>query len=257
MNYERIYSEFIADRIAKQPSKPDYFEKHHILPRCKGGTDGEENIICLTPEDHFFAHLLLAKSHGGKLWAPIAFMVGGSRKDYKPTHSRIAHGWASRAIAKSLSGSLAYQFDWKIYDLVHKDGLQWSGKQSEMPEGIGLTKSLANMLIKGRVSSAMGWYVSGTEPKSRAGIFHPMYKDEKHHFRHVDGREFFGTQYEFRESFGVGKAVACKLVRKIAKVWNGWYLNGTMLPTTGRGAKWAAIDIANKMRAEATSTQVA
>lgn len=83
MNYARIYSEFIADRLTKQPVKPDYFEKHHILPRSLGGGDEPENIVCLTMEDHIHAHILLAKIHGGRLWAALFFMakktVGRSR----------------------------------------------------------------------------------------------------------------------------------------------------------------------------------
>lgn len=81
MNYARIYAAFIDDRKAKQPQAPDYFEKHHIKPRCLGGGDEPENIIRLTPEDHFFAHLLLAKAHGGHLWYALQamLMTGGGR----------------------------------------------------------------------------------------------------------------------------------------------------------------------------------
>jgi hypothetical protein len=83
MDYKRIYDSFIADRLNKQPSKPVYFERHHILPKCLGGSDVEENMIRLSPEDHFFAHLLLAKIHGGKLWHALVAMtilVGGRKK---------------------------------------------------------------------------------------------------------------------------------------------------------------------------------
>jgi hypothetical protein len=75
MNYKRIYDRFIADRLTKQPNKPTYYERHHILPKCLGGADEEENMIRLSPEDHFFAHLLLAKIHGGKLWHALVAMT--------------------------------------------------------------------------------------------------------------------------------------------------------------------------------------
>lgn len=75
MNYERIYSAFILDRRAKENTLcGQYTEKHHILPRALGGGDEPENIIRLTPEDHFFAHLLLAKIHGGKMWYGLMAM---------------------------------------------------------------------------------------------------------------------------------------------------------------------------------------
>lgn len=80
MNYQRIYSEFIADRLTKQPVKPDYFEKHHIFPRSLGGGDEKSNIIRLTPEDHLFAHLLLAKVHGGGMWHAVCAMLMTSHK---------------------------------------------------------------------------------------------------------------------------------------------------------------------------------
>ena len=80
MNYARIYAEFISDRLTKQPTKPDYFEKHHILPRCKGGGNECLNIIRLTAEDHLFAHIVLARIHGGSLWHAVSMMTMQSHK---------------------------------------------------------------------------------------------------------------------------------------------------------------------------------
>lgn len=37
-----------------------YFEKHHITPKCIGGEDDKNNIIWLTPQEHYEAHKLLA-----------------------------------------------------------------------------------------------------------------------------------------------------------------------------------------------------
>jgi len=75
MDYERIYSEFIADRLTKQPAKPAYFEKHHIVPRSLGGGDEKSNIIRLSMEDHIHAHILLGKIHGGKMWGAALLML--------------------------------------------------------------------------------------------------------------------------------------------------------------------------------------
>lgn len=238
MDYERIYSEFIADRLTKQPVKPDYFEKHHIVPRSLGGGDEKSNLIRLTPEDHFFAHLLLAKIHGGSLWAPIALMLGGNGKRFKPTTSRVERGWAVRAMAKAASGPLARQFDRHRYVLVDARGSRWEGLQSDMPDQLGLSKSLANMLLKGRVSVAKGWSVEGRERKTLAGSHHHMYRPEVREFCHVDGRTFIGTQFEFAMAEGMHRPAVCKLVSGESKVWKGWHLKGAALPTVGRGAKW-------------------
>lgn len=91
MNYARIYAEFIADRLAKQPEKPAYFEVHHIKPRSLGGGNEPENLIRLTPEDHYFAHLLLAKAHGGSLWyGLVAMTVNSSGRKFSEGYLRRA-----------------------------------------------------------------------------------------------------------------------------------------------------------------------
>lgn len=86
MNYSRIYREFIADRRLREHGLTGYTEKHHIKPRSLGGGDEPENLIRLTAGDHFFAHLLLAKAHGGGLWYAVNALVanqhiGDRRKD--------------------------------------------------------------------------------------------------------------------------------------------------------------------------------
>lgn len=72
MNYSKIYDDFIQSRTNRNIN--GYFEKHHILPRSMGGNDSSENIVKLTAREHFFAHLLLAKIYGGKMWAALSFM---------------------------------------------------------------------------------------------------------------------------------------------------------------------------------------
>lgn len=238
MNYARIYAAFITDRKTKPPASAAYSEKHHILPRALGGGDDVGNLIRLTPEDHFFAHLLLAKVHGGRMWAPVAFMVGGTRKDYKPTMSRKRYGWVCRALAKAMSGEGAHQFDFTERELHRRDGRVWRGTQAAMHSDLGISRSLANMLIKGRVMSAKGWSLGGVAGGKAAGVAHGMYRTEVHHFMHVDGREFVGTQFAFHQACGVSKPAAHNLARGKAKVWNGWHLKGAQLPEVGRASRW-------------------
>jgi len=59
MDYNKHYSLLIAKgqgRILE-----GYVEKHHIIPKCIGGTDDLSNLVALTPEEHFVAHQLLIK----------------------------------------------------------------------------------------------------------------------------------------------------------------------------------------------------
>lgn len=42
---------------------PVYTEVHHIIPRCMGGTNNLSNLVRLTGQEHFNAHLLLWKAY--------------------------------------------------------------------------------------------------------------------------------------------------------------------------------------------------
>ena len=57
------YEEFINNILENRgrfECGEEYHETHHILPRCMGGTDDEENLIDLFAREHFEAHRLLA-----------------------------------------------------------------------------------------------------------------------------------------------------------------------------------------------------
>lgn len=77
MNYESIYNKIIAKAKSENRSKADdaYYEVHHIIPTCLGGT-GERhlcknnrshpNLVLLTAREHFFCHLLLCRIYETK-----------------------------------------------------------------------------------------------------------------------------------------------------------------------------------------------
>jgi hypothetical protein len=91
MNYQRIYDEFIANRLSKYPFKGRRKgrELHHIVPRILGGSNSTPNLISLTYSDHLFAHLLLAKIHRGKL--SFAFWSMRKLARYQGRHTRLEH----------------------------------------------------------------------------------------------------------------------------------------------------------------------
>jgi len=60
MNYKLIY-EHLVKRGQHRPIIDGYKESHHIIPRCMGGSDEVDNLVDLTPEEHFVAHQLLVK----------------------------------------------------------------------------------------------------------------------------------------------------------------------------------------------------
>lgn len=48
------------------PDKSGHTERHHIIPRCMGGTNAKNNLVDLSTRQHFIAHLLLPKMVSGK-----------------------------------------------------------------------------------------------------------------------------------------------------------------------------------------------
>lgn len=59
MDYKKIYNTIVE--TAKHRINDGYVEKHHIIPRCMGGTDDSTNIVALTAREHFVCHQLLVK----------------------------------------------------------------------------------------------------------------------------------------------------------------------------------------------------
>lgn len=60
MNYRNQYNKFIEYRLA-HPPKYQYFEKHHIIPKCVGGGDDDSNLVRVTAREHYILHHLLTK----------------------------------------------------------------------------------------------------------------------------------------------------------------------------------------------------
>lgn len=58
MNYKIIYDNLIA-KGKNRIKIDDYYEIHHIIPRCCGGSNEPDNLVKLTAKEHYVAHHLL------------------------------------------------------------------------------------------------------------------------------------------------------------------------------------------------------
>ena len=57
MDYQKIYDSLIAK--AKNRVLEGYKEKHHVTPKCLGGTNQKSNLVYLTAREHFICHWIL------------------------------------------------------------------------------------------------------------------------------------------------------------------------------------------------------
>lgn len=105
MDYRKHY-DLLCER-AKTRQLDCYTERHHVVPRCMGGDDSPDNLVDLTPEEHYVAHQLLVKmhpDHRGLVWAAhqMTKHQNGNRNGNK------LYGWLKRKnqkIAKQRKGN--------------------------------------------------------------------------------------------------------------------------------------------------------
>ena len=101
MDYQKIYNTLV--RRGQNRILEGYSEKHHIIPRCVGGTDEETNLVSLTPEEHYLCHLLLVKIHPNniRLVKAAMFMVSANKDQQR---NNKAYGWLKRQYSEYMRG---------------------------------------------------------------------------------------------------------------------------------------------------------
>ncbi len=91
MNYLNTYNKIINKAINsnRKKSKFEYFERHHIIPKCLEGSNDKINLVLLTAKEHFICHHLLTKIYptSNKLkfsfWAMCNQLNGDIERNYK------------------------------------------------------------------------------------------------------------------------------------------------------------------------------
>ena len=58
--YHKWYYNIINTARLRE-SVDGYTEKHHIIPKSLGGSNGKDNLVVLTGREHYICHYLLMK----------------------------------------------------------------------------------------------------------------------------------------------------------------------------------------------------
>jgi hypothetical protein len=135
MNYIKVYDQLMEKR-KKEPSKSEYRERHHIVPRCMNGSDDFDNIVFLSPKEHFVAHHLLYKHYKTPALAHAFFMMlrcGSNQGRYFTPRQKEAATIAHRQALKETTKGSGNHF----YGKIHTDE----------------TKKLISKKNKGRIKS--------------------------------------------------------------------------------------------------------
>ena len=79
MNYQKVYDQIVQratkERIERLCLRKtgEYFEGHHIIPKCLGGGNTKVNIAQLTAREHFICHWLLIRIYPDNTKLSFAF----------------------------------------------------------------------------------------------------------------------------------------------------------------------------------------
>lgn len=135
MDYQRVYDQII-DR-AKSRKLEGYREKHHIIPKCLGGTNKKQNLVELTAREHFVCHQLLIFIY--------------------PRSKKIAYAlWGMCNQTTSLNNIRRYRVSSRAYQTGRESFIQaitgrtctWGDKISEAKRGISQGKRSKESVAK-------------------------------------------------------------------------------------------------------------
>ena len=233
MDYGRIYRDFIADRRRIEPTLEGYTEKHHILPRALGGGNEAENLIRLTAEDHFFAHLLLAKMHGRGMWIAVRRMLWGRNSGERPwVAGRPMYAFARQRCAEETSrrckgqpgnrGAKNGRYSDRVFQWINLDtGSVVRATIWEMWDAYGGSRPTWTTVAIGYRMSMRGWTAQPEAVRIRGN------KGKSFEFVNRDGRIFVGTQSAFVTAARVSPATASRVTRHQDITKCGWRLSTT------------------------------
>lgn len=103
MDYQAVYDRLIERAHCRV--REGYSERHHIIPRCLGGSNAKTNLVRLTAEEHFVAHQLLVKLHPGHLGLVSAVYAMINQGKIIRTPNNKIFGWIRRRMSQAMTGT--------------------------------------------------------------------------------------------------------------------------------------------------------
>jgi hypothetical protein len=156
-----------------------YIEKHHIIPKCLGGTNDPSNLVKLTGREHFICHWLLTKMtvglNKGKMSFALNSMMNRSNSKmerYTPS-SRVyeslrvqlseAHKLLGRSAEHRAAISLAHTG--KLVSIETRQRMSVSSKQNIV--GAAVKGSIRSDSTKRKISQSRKGIVFSEEHKRK------------------------------------------------------------------------------------------
>lgn len=114
---------------AKDRVLSEYSEKHHIVPRCLGGSNLKDNIVSLTAKEHYIAHRLLTRIYPEEPKLVYAFwMMCNGTVNKRPTPSPRAYEEAKLQFSKIIRKRKHSKITKLKISKSKKGQASWTGK---------------------------------------------------------------------------------------------------------------------------------
>lgn len=154
MDYQKHYNKLIERAGARVLET--YTERHHIVPKCVGGSNARENLVDLTPEEHFVAHQLLVKIYPESkklVYAANMMCVGRNNKSYGWIRKRIAEALTNRTVLETTKQKLSLLAKQRIQRDGHPRGMLGKKHTKQTKEQMVLSRTGANNGMYGKKHS--------------------------------------------------------------------------------------------------------
>ena len=176
MNYSRIYNQII--NRAKNRILSGYKERHHIIPKCLGGSNDKENLVDLTAREHYICHKLLIKIYpDSKSLRHAYWRMSTSKKSGYGIDSRSYS--ESRQLHAILCKSLPHL---KVKSFSHRQNLSKSMtgklKSDSHKQNLSISKQTKEYKNKMSISASNSWTIDRKFLQSTriSGINNPSWK---------------------------------------------------------------------------------
>lgn len=210
----------------------EYQELHHIIPKCLNGTDDKENLVYLYPQEHYYAHKLLALENPSNQGLQFAWWnmchCKKAGKDNDRTYQISSDEYAeakkrfSVMISEKLSGENAYWYGKKQSEESNK-------KRSEKLSGEN------NPMYGKNHSQSVKNFISQLNKGQRMGEKHPRARK----VRCINTGEIFNTATEAAQYCSLKSRSSITLCCKGNKDSAGKH------PITGERLHWEYVDVNN------------
>ena len=224
MDYSLIYNNLINTRkmLNRRKNKIEYFENHHIIPKCIGGSDDKENLVLLTAREHYIAHYLLTRIYNiNSLYFSFNMMhVKSTSQERNYINSRLYEANKIK-LSKILSEQSSILFSGEnnpMYGKNHTDEtkqklVEWHANMSEEEKvsrslnvSIGTKEAMNNLselkIYNMRINQQFGSYgfhfIMVKDNDNNFSIFKNMKKDFKDYLKN----NFYNSKF-YNWEFGI------------------------------------------------------